>query len=169
MWPHWTGGVVALSGVWHPTGMWGVRQHQGNVGGDNDGGVHIVVIMDGGGRAWTLMALGGLLGVRDGVGQCAWTSTMLRDVRVSIDNVGGALGAFGACTLLTTTWGRRGARINVGGRVGACGRWRGMRVNNNNTGGVGGMSEGVGSVEVVVVEGGAVVREEKSWGGGVLT
>ncbi|KAF9486636.1 hypothetical protein BDN71DRAFT_1564666 [Pleurotus eryngii] len=103
--------------------------------------------------------IGGMLGVCDGVGgvgRCAWTLTALGNVHVGIDDVGGVLGALGA-----------GARVNVGGRGGACGHGGGAHVDDDNVGGVGGMLEGVGGAEVMVVEGRAVVREEKEvegWG-----
>ncbi|KAF9488069.1 hypothetical protein BDN71DRAFT_1436382 [Pleurotus eryngii] len=146
---------------------------RGMLGGDNDGGRAPWSSWMGGAcgrmlgsigqhcrRRRTCMdvdGIGGMLGVCDsvgGVGQCTWTLTALGNVHIGIDDVGGVLGALGA-----------GARVNVGGCGGACGRGGGTHVDDDNVGGVGGMLGGVGGVEVMVVEGRAVVREEKEVGG----
>ncbi|KAF9491478.1 hypothetical protein BDN71DRAFT_1433916 [Pleurotus eryngii] len=175
------GCVMASGGCWRVTTMGGTHHgHHGWgvwVGGDGIGGVGAHVDI------WALYDVGGCWEVLDGVvitGGCEWTLMALEVLgsahghqwhwgmcTLALMMLEERWGHLGACTLLMTMWGHREAHINVGG----CGRcmWTlgGVHVDNDNVGGVGGMLEAMGDAEVVVVvEGRAIVREEKEVGGG---
>ncbi|KAF9496516.1 hypothetical protein BDN71DRAFT_1430270 [Pleurotus eryngii] len=150
---------MASGGCWGATTMGGARRgHHGwgvHVGGEGVGGVGVRASTFG---HWTM--LGDVVGhatmLGDVGGRCR-----RRGMRMDVDGIEGDVG--GAR--------RRWRRWTGGTRqcwwAGACGRWRGVRVDDDDddVGGVGGMLGGMGGAEVMVVEGGAVVREEKEVGG----